>query len=746
MLKKRFFPVSLLVLLILIYYWKVILKGYLALPGDLLVGAYFPWLSEKWGTIAGVPVKNPLISDAFSQMYIWKSLVGEAIRNHTLPLWNPYSYFGYPLLANLQSGALNPANLLFVIFGDIDGWNLYVIAQRIIASISMYLFLTNHHKNKGAALVGGLLYSMSPFMTTWVQFGTMGYILAWLPLLFLFIERYIDTKALSSLLGLPILCFLVVTSGSFQGVFFGGLLCTLYFLFLLIRQKGVNKFKLSIPFVFFLLIGLGLSAIQILPTVELFQYSVREAESYSATNSYGLLPLGNILTILAPDYFGNPTTGNFWGFLNYHETLVYIGILPILATFSSFFTFKKLKVDGFFLGMLFLTFIFIFDNPVSRALYASGLPLVTTGLAGRAAIVITFCAAVLASKFIVEVKSLSTKSIIKITVLILLAYGTVLITTYGIHFIASANKSVVPELYTQTSVALRNLVFPFLVTLGFCIALLFRKKKIFIGLVILVLSVELMRFGWKYEPVVSRAYAFPKTEALGFLMGQEGTFRIEREYGPLLPPNTWSYFRLQSASGYDSLAPAAATLYYNKNYNNSSGLSRYLEMRNHIPTADVLGRDNVRFLLLLKYNQLGEIKEDGKYLNTKFDTSNWRQVFDGPGFVIMDNELFRQRVQSDTADVEILDYQPNSVSIKYQANAASDVVLKDAYYPGWNAYFNGEKYQIEKAEIFRKISLPKGEGTVKFIYEPDSFRNASIVSILAVFLYGFTVVVIKNKK
>ena len=67
-------PVVWLLLIILILFWPFIFFGKVPLPVDTLVGAYLPWLDYKWGYIVGVPVKNALTSDAFSQFYLWKEL------------------------------------------------------------------------------------------------------------------------------------------------------------------------------------------------------------------------------------------------------------------------------------------------------------------------------------------------------------------------------------------------------------------------------------------------------------------------------------------------------------------------------------------------------------------------------------------------------------------------------------------------------------------------------------------------
>lgn len=103
-----------------------------------------------------------------------------------------------------------------------------------------------------------------------------------------------------------------------------------------------------------MILGVGLSAVQLLPTLELLNRSIRLGENYASNYNFGLLPPQNLLTLFAPDYFGNPTTGNHWGFFNYHETVLYAGVVVVLAIVTAIYRFKKLGADLFFLfGALF---------------------------------------------------------------------------------------------------------------------------------------------------------------------------------------------------------------------------------------------------------------------------------------------------------------------------------------------------------------------------------------------------------
>lgn len=750
-MKRQFFfskiiPVTILSLIVLAYYWKIILGEYVAMPADLLVGAYFPWMADSWGMPAGVPIKNPLASDIFSQIFIWKSLIAESYRNVSFPLWNPYSYFGYPLLANLQSGALNPANIVFVLFGDINGWNIYVITQRLLSTISMYLFLSNHFRNRQSAIVGSIFYGMSPFMSVWVQLGTMGYTMTWLPLMLLSIEKYATANRTKWLLPMPILIFLLITSGQFQGISYSTLFFTVYF-FWLIKDKVNQRMKAVILYFAALSIGIGISAIQIFPTLELYLHSIRGADTYASSVEYGLLPFINLITFFAPDYFGNVTTANYWGFHNYYSTIIYSGAISIFTLYIAITRRRNLGTDKFFLLAFLATVIYIFNSPISRFIQQVNIPLASSGLATRAVIVLTFCLAVLAGRFLTEVKSLRSGAVIKMSLIALAMYGVIAVTTFLVRTAATSEAYISRELLDQANISLRNMVFPSMIAISIVVGLVFRKTRFFVWILVLIVTIDFVRFGWKYESFSPEKYVFPKMDSIEFLAHQDGVFRIEREQGPLLPPNTWAYYRLQSGAGYDPLAPSAATEYYHSHYNLGGGVpTRYAELEGNVFDAKSLGKDNVRFLALLERDVNGNAILGGEKVNDNFLKEKWNEVFRGEGLVIFENSFLMPRVQSLKADVSIFSYKPEEVKISYKSSEGSTVILKDAYFPGWKAQFNGIEHEVKRDEIFRRVDLPAGQGDLLLTYQPYSFNYGTTVSSISLLLYcSFLLVSIRRR-
>ena len=139
---KRYFPILFLVLAVLVFFHKSVIDSAVPLPADIVVGVYYPWLDYKWeGYPAGVPVKNPLLSDVPSLIYPQKIYAMSQIKSGMLPLWNPLMFNGYPLMANFQSAVFNPFNVFFLLARPAVAWSWYIAFQPFLAGLFTYLLL-----------------------------------------------------------------------------------------------------------------------------------------------------------------------------------------------------------------------------------------------------------------------------------------------------------------------------------------------------------------------------------------------------------------------------------------------------------------------------------------------------------------------------------------------------------------------------------------------------------------------------
>lgn len=126
---NKFWPVALIIVAVLIFFYPIWIKHLFPIPGDFVVGTYFPWLDYKWGNVVGVPIKNPITSDVVSINYPLRSLAIDLLKSGKIPLWNRDMFAGYPLLANLQVAIFSPTILLYFFLPKIWAWTGQVILQ-----------------------------------------------------------------------------------------------------------------------------------------------------------------------------------------------------------------------------------------------------------------------------------------------------------------------------------------------------------------------------------------------------------------------------------------------------------------------------------------------------------------------------------------------------------------------------------------------------------------------------------------
>ncbi len=117
--------------------------------------------------------------------------------------------------------------------------------------------------------------------------------------------------------------------------------------------------------------------------------------------------------------------------------------------------------------------------------------------------------------------------------------------------------------------------------------------------------------------------------------------------------------------------------------------------------------------------------------------------FDYRNYVALEgNVSFGAENQTKTtkSNISVTYYSPNKVVISAETQKAGFLVFSDVWYPGWEAYVNGQKAEIYRADyILKAVQLEAGNNTVDFIYNPMSYRiglyiTLSSIIILAVIL------------
>src|SRR3989338_4664611 len=763
--------IALIALLTITLYWQFFLLGKIPMPGDTLIGAYFPWLDYKWGFPVGVPVKNALISDVFSQFFIWKYQIVDIFTNGQIPLWNIYSLSGTPILSTYHSAVFNPFNLLLFLPGYF-GWGLYIALQTFVAMLGMYLFSGTFVKNFWSRIFGALVFSLSGLMTTWTEFGTGVWAAGQLPWIFLFLEKYLNERRIRYLFLLSISFIILYLSGHAQLTLYSTVLVFIYLSVKFIRKGSLTKFIWPAVFI---VLAISFCSFQFLPAYEFTKDSIRQNEAYSSSFNFGLNPWYEAIKFFAPDFFGNPTTNNYWDSQSYHEQSIFLGTLPFIMILSCIlFYLKRRKID-FWSGVFLSTMVLGFENPLSKLIYSLPLPFLTYSSAARIFFITSFSAGILVALAFERLSDEKFDALTKkINLYLLSAILGIFLGFSGLVLLFNDNTDLITST-TNFKVTVKNLVIPAAISLTGLILLMLlnwkpKLKQLLLIVFVAVTFADLFRYFNKYNPFFSRNLIFPKTPVIEFLQNRPGLFRIGRLDPEIMPPNTWAFYKLQSVEGYDPLVSENYARFFNlvkaENYGNT--LSRYRELDNFNPKfLDAL---NVKYLLSVKRDEKNNAK--GDILDPKIETQGYSVVFEDGNSVVAVNPNAMERayfvsglqysktkedlvriISSDNFDprkealvmeelnipgvtglgqVDILNYSPNKIEFKTRTKNDEFLIFADTYNKGWLLKRNGIPERIYETNLaLRGIVVPSGENSFVMEYFPDSFKYGLWISGLS---------------
>jgi len=185
------------------------------------------------------------------------------------------------------------------------------------------------------------------FIVVWMDYATLAYAIAFLPLALFCIEKYFELKKIRYLILLSSSIPLSFFSGHFQISIYFFLTVVIYLVYKFIATKDI---KGSLKLAAFIFLGLLLSLPQLLPSIEFYLQSLRSTVFLKGE----AIPWQYISTFLAPDFLGNPVTRNDW-FGHYAEWNGYIGVLPLMLAIYSIISKKRVQTLFLFIFAIFIT-------------------------------------------------------------------------------------------------------------------------------------------------------------------------------------------------------------------------------------------------------------------------------------------------------------------------------------------------------------------------------------------------------
>jgi hypothetical protein len=743
------------------------------------------------------------------QFHPWRQLAVEQIRAGHWPLWNPYLGAGTPLAANLQTAAFYPPNAIFLLM-PVDralGWGLAL--HVVMAGVFTYYLGRTLGLSPFGALASGLAYGLGGFMVARWLFPSMVYAAAWLPLMLALTERVLGARhkglgtigpacLLAMVIGLQLL------AGHAQTSFYSLLIVAAFALMRLVQWRAENReqpLRATLLGAGTLLLaalwGLALAAIQLLPTAELAAHSQRAGKLTDLQFAYELsFWPWRLISLLAPDFFGNPARNEYWAYGTYWEEAAYVGILPLmLATLAlaAWWGSRRTEKKGaqplvpFFALLALVSLVLALGNhtPIFPLLFeyvpGFGLFQAPARLLIGYALGMALLAGIGADTLRITPR---TRSVLRLVLLAGLGMGLAAILA------RLALPSVRPTFGNSTA------------RLGFTLALssavlLLQGRRLWgsrpwrdgrwQAAVIALIAADLLLFGWGLAPGTD-ASVYREPVATAEFLKTQPSGRVFVAY----PYARQVYDEYVSLQSFGSTDPAYLQDLRESQHPNLSAAQHLAGVGNYDPLTVGVYRD--------LWDQLegardapptmGEILPlldlfGARYLisGTTTGPAPLPVIYDnGPSILRNDMAFPEAHVVSEARIVEDVEARlallldpsfdphtevllstppttvaaslpatspasppqpappvrregPDRVVIQVEMTQAGYLVLADTYYPGWRALVDGQETEILAANhAFRAVALTAGEHTVVFEYAPLSFRLGAWISLGALLL------------
>jgi hypothetical protein len=634
--------------------------------------------------------------DTYTYFFPQKQFFAERLHAGEFPLWNNRSGFGYPLIAESQTGAFYPPHLLIYPLLDVnEGYNAVQILHYILAFCFTWLLARELNLKPFGAILAALIYVYGWFpprmCLEWAIIGG-----TWLPLSLWWLERFLKTSHWRYLSGLSVTIGMQLLAGHFNLAFITLMLLLLYLgLRLCFARERLaeniapSRLKFASLVFGFIAIGFGIAAAQLAPTWELKQLSQRQnvSEGPDFDPAYGHLPPLYLSQIVASWWFWYSPD------INLNQALSQLTFLASPAA----------------------------TNHTEAHLYFGLLPLF---ILGAALVSVRHRRSVL-NRFTATWLLLSVVGIV---------YATGLLVPLTQHlpgfgfFRGPARWGILAALGVGLIVGKAA---------GAVLNHRSRARRIIVCSVIFALTAADLWYVSRVESVTVVA-----------LLEQSPITRVEqspvrkilddyivtpRVYGP--GPNLLNLLGHASVPEYLGIGPAE---YYDEELKAPAfqGLTpQFIDWCRRAGITHVVSFENPHVHSFPRGNVPGTRlvwQQPDPFLNPA-----WARGFNEPIYL---TEILQSRARVAFAEpvsgqnVGLTSSKANSATIEAHSSEPATVVMTDLYFPGWSVTVDGEPANGYRFEgMFRAVDVPAGQHTIEWSYHPTSVRNGLWISVLSIF-------------
>jgi hypothetical protein len=273
-------------------------------------------------------------TDLYLQFVSWRDFGFRELAQGNIALWNPHIYGGAPYFGGMQAALLYPVNWLFLVLPAALAFNWTIAIDCWLLGACMWLWAWRRGLTPLAAFVAAalLMFSGPHFLHIHAGHVTNLPAMTWVPLIFLAIDEWLAGRNRRWLLVGMLAVALQIFAGHPQYVFYAALTAGLYTL-LRLDWRGSDWRRVVVQGAGLAAIYAGgalLAAVQLLTGMQAARETIRDAPlPWEFASMFGFPP-ENLLTLLAPGFFGDMAAVPYWGRCYLWEMSLFFGVIGLV--------------------------------------------------------------------------------------------------------------------------------------------------------------------------------------------------------------------------------------------------------------------------------------------------------------------------------------------------------------------------------------------------------------------------------
>lgn len=710
----------------------------------IVLWAFFFW---RYFTPVAVDRVALPVGDFTEHFYILRSFAYDQLRAGRFPLWGGEGVFSvYPFQADPESALFYPPVmlnlLLWLALGKgrfpLGGFQMEALGHVLLASLLTYLFLRGEVRKRSAAILGSITFAYGGYLVSYpLQQISFLEAAVWLPLALLGARLLTHTGRTRYIVLTAVAFTLAFLPGNPQNLVFLFYTTLAYYLYRCWQTKTPWRVAAG-RMVLILLLTLGLSAVQLLPSVEWWRHSTRASIPFDQA-AVAFPPQDIVQLVLT-------------GLVSWWQPM-YVGVLSLALALLAGLSARR-RDTAFWVALAIVALIFSLGKNVF-GFEVAYLTLPGIGLfrdQERHAYLLTFALAVLAAYgadlFLSPLRRRERQVAGKVARWLqqaLPAVFTLLLIAITLHRMQldPGDGKQMPSHVAVLWLALA------LTTLLFHLRMSGRGARRVMGvllLLVLVFDLFSLNRAQYYAPYHEPHTVSPLWQQV---LSDPGFFRVQEDEFPIIR-DVAGRRRLRQVSGvairlthYDEFLRRAAEDVQWK----LLGVKYVVTWRGSLVTwqnkqveAELLASEGEGQTLKHLY-RLPDAPRPAWIVHDVVVAANHDELYEwlnAPALDPFATAVLWEPVAVSPGDpasdeVTLTHFEPDRVTLHARLGAAGLLVLGEVTYPGWRVYVDGVPARLVEADgVLRAVALPPGEWQVDFRFQPVPFYVGLALSALTV--------------